>query len=144
MGLTEIAGHFFNRGSSAQDQQTVHSDEGVTMGTQQAATGPSAGVRQFVASAGLTEEEAQGMSLRQIAAHVFNRSGSVRGLAANGPALTTLPARLSAAAPFELPSRTPRLLSPASASFIRLEIASALRPAPPAPMMPTVRSFASG
>ena len=35
-----------------------------------------------------------------------------------------LPARLSAAAPFGLPSRTPRVLATLSASFVRFEIAS--------------------
>jgi hypothetical protein len=73
MSLTEIAAHFFNRASSDQDQQTVHTDEGVTMVSRQDSYGPSAGLRQLAASAGLTVEEAQGMSLRQIAAHAFNR-----------------------------------------------------------------------
>ena len=76
MNLTEIAARFFNRGSSGQDQQTVRSDEGVTMGARQTATGLSAGARQLAASAGLTEEEARGLSLRQIAAHAFNHDES--------------------------------------------------------------------
>ena len=53
------------------------------------------------------------------------------------------PARLSAAAPLGLPSFTPRLLATASASLVRLEIASRSGLATSA-MIPTVRSFASG
>ena len=54
------------------------------------------------------------------------------------------PARLGAAAPLGLPSRTPRLLATASASLVRLtEIASRSCCATSA-MMPTVRSMASG
>ena len=76
VSLTEIAAHFFNRGSSGQDRQTVRSGDGVTMVARQAATGPSAGARQLAASAGLSEEEARGLSLRQIAAYAFNRGES--------------------------------------------------------------------
>ena len=54
-----------------------------------------------------------------------------------------LPARLSAAAPSGLPSRTPRLLATLSGSFVRLEIASRSACATSA-VIPTVRSFASG
>jgi hypothetical protein len=51
---------------------------------------------------------------------------------------SALPARLSAAAPLGLPSRTPRPLATASASLVRLEIASRSTWATSA-MMPTVR-----
>ena len=56
---------------------------------------------------------------------------------------THRPARLSAAAPFGLPSFTPRALAAASASLVRREIASRSCWATSA-MIPTVRSFASG
>jgi len=72
MSLTEVAAYFFNRGSSSQEQQTIH----VTVGTREATTALSPGAARLAASAGLSEEEAQGLSLRQIAAHAFNRSES--------------------------------------------------------------------
>jgi hypothetical protein len=53
------------------------------------------------------------------------------------------PGRLSAAAPFGLPSFTPRALAAARTSRVRFEIASRSACATSA-MIPTVRSFASG
>ena len=67
---------------------------------------------------------------------------ALRAMAAQSGA-PPLPARLSAAAPLGLPSRTPRLLATASASLVRLEIASRSACATSA-MIPTVRSVASG
>ena len=74
LDLTQIAARFFNRGSSDQDQQTVAAQgEGslYVMGTRQQPAGDTA--RQLARSAGLSEDEARGLSLRQIAAHAFNR-----------------------------------------------------------------------
>jgi len=74
--LSEIAGRFFNKGADRDDQQTVRvggGESGVVVATRQQL---SPGARQLAASAGLTAEEAQGLSLRQIAAHAFNQSES--------------------------------------------------------------------
>jgi hypothetical protein len=74
--LNEIAARFFNRSSGDQDQQTVPAS-GPEYRAVVAARGPAAlspNARQLAASAGLSAEEARGMSLRQIAAHFFNRS----------------------------------------------------------------------
>jgi hypothetical protein len=66
MTLTVIAAYHFNRGSSDEDQQTISSgEERVTMASRNAS--------QLAHSAGLTDAEAQQLSLRQIAAHAFNR-----------------------------------------------------------------------
>jgi hypothetical protein len=54
-----------------------------------------------------------------------------------------LPDRLKADAPFGLPSFTQRAFAAASASFVRLELASRSYQATRA-MLPTVRSLASG
>jgi hypothetical protein len=77
LDLTQIAARFFNRASSDQDQQTValQGQESLyVMGTRQQPAGDTA--RQLARSAGLSDEEARGLSLRQIAAHAFNRGES--------------------------------------------------------------------
>jgi hypothetical protein len=72
MSLTEIAAVKFNRDASADDRQTVLSHVGVIVATR---SGPETGGRyaQLAASAGLTSDEARGMSLGEIAAHKFSR-----------------------------------------------------------------------
>jgi hypothetical protein len=77
LDLTQIAARFFNRASGDQDQQTVapRGQESLyVMGTRQQPAGDTA--RQLARSAGLSDEEARGLSLRQIAAHAFNRGES--------------------------------------------------------------------
>jgi hypothetical protein len=69
MTLTVIAAYHFNRGSSGDDQQTIRGGSRVTMASR------SLGASQLAREAGLTEAEAETLSLRQIAAHVFNRGG---------------------------------------------------------------------
>jgi len=70
MTLTEIAAYHFNHGSSDGNQQTVGGGWRVTMASR------SVGASQLAHSAGLTEAEAQGMSLRQIAAYFFNNGSA--------------------------------------------------------------------
>jgi hypothetical protein len=65
MTLTEVAAYHFNNGSSGDNQQTIRGAR-VTMASR------SVGASQLAHSAGLTEADAQGMSLRQIAAYLFN------------------------------------------------------------------------
>jgi hypothetical protein len=69
MTLTVIAAYHFNRGSSGENQQTVRSGSRVTMASR------SVGASQLAHDAGLTDAEAENLSLRQIAAYVFNRGG---------------------------------------------------------------------
>lgn len=70
MSLTVIAAYHFNRGSSDENQQTIRSGGShVTMASR------SAGAAQLAHDAGLSDAEASNLSLRQIAAYVFNRGG---------------------------------------------------------------------
>ena len=68
--LNQIAAHKFSRGT--ENAQTVVDRNGVTVSSRSA---DSADRSQLIANAGLTPEQAAGMTLSQIAAHKFSRDG---------------------------------------------------------------------
>ena len=68
--LTEIAAAKFNRDTSADDAQRVQRPSGVTQITRSLGTD---GRRQLVAAAGLSQDEANGLSLTEIARAKFDR-----------------------------------------------------------------------
>jgi hypothetical protein len=70
LSLTEIAAAKFNRGSDDDNQQRVLRDRGVTVISRSA---DGAARPRLIANAGLTPEQARGLSLTQIAAAKFNR-----------------------------------------------------------------------
>lgn len=72
--LNEIAAAGYNRDNSFSDRQIVRRSD-VTVASRSDAAGRS-GWAQFVASAGLSAEDAEGMSIDQIAAAKFNRDVS--------------------------------------------------------------------
>ena len=67
--LTEVAAAKFNRGSSDDNQQTVVPRDEVTLISRSVGSD----VSQLAANAGLTPEEARGLSLSEIAAVKFAR-----------------------------------------------------------------------
>ena len=70
LSLSEIAAAKFNRDSDREDQQTVQHRGDVTAISRSAG---GSGWSQLAANAGLTPEEARGLSLSEIAAAKFNR-----------------------------------------------------------------------
>ncbi|TPE53598.1 hypothetical protein [Amaricoccus solimangrovi] len=77
MTLNEIAAMKFNRGRSPQDQIPVGASGPVTSMAFQDQVDAS-GRAGLVAAAGLTPEQAQGMTLNEIAAAKFNRNQSMQ------------------------------------------------------------------
>jgi hypothetical protein len=69
--LTEIAAAKFNRDASASDAQRVQRPSGVTQITRSLGTD---GRSQLVAAAGLSQDEANGLSLTEIARAKFDRA----------------------------------------------------------------------
>ena len=70
LSLTEVAAAKFNRGADSDDQQRVARPDEVTVISRSAVGGASS---QLAANAGLTPDEARGLSLSEIAAAKFAR-----------------------------------------------------------------------
>ena len=72
LSLTEIAAAKFNRGADGDDQQRVLRPRGVTVMSRSGGSD----VAQLARAAGLTPDEARGLTLTEIAAAKFNRGSS--------------------------------------------------------------------
>lgn len=75
MSLTELAAVKFNNDTRPDDHQTIAHASAATVATRSTSDTTKA-VAQLIASAGLTPEEAEGMSLSEIAQYKFDRDVS--------------------------------------------------------------------